>query len=92
MPTGCPKSNGNITLSLAKGLGGSFALVFLGGAQAALPMGGGCTLNVAPLIGPVVGPIALTAGGPGQGTFSLPATCTSRTTSTWEGIVPFITL
>lgn len=72
--TGCPTAASVITLSIEDGLGGSSALLLLGTQQAALPIGAGCTLNVAPLFPFTIGPIPLGGTGAGQGSFLLPAT------------------
>ena len=57
-------------LRVDRGLGGSNALLLFGAAGGAAPMGS-CTLNVSPLLSPVVGPLPLSAGGPGEGSFVL---------------------
>jgi YVTN family beta-propeller protein len=71
---GCAKSGGNVTITIDKALGGSFAFVFFGLGEAAIPMGYDCTLNVAPLLAPVLGPLPLSGSGAGNGTISLPGT------------------
>ncbi|MFG0318665.1 MAG: hypothetical protein ACF8XB_15430, partial [Planctomycetota bacterium JB042] len=40
----------------------------------AIPMGGGCTLNVFPLFPTPIGPFPLTPGGPGGGNLNFPVT------------------
>lgn len=69
---GCAEPNSNVTLEIKKGLGGSTALLFLGAAPSSIPIGGGCTLNVFPIIGPQL-PLPLSGAGPGLGLLSIPA-------------------
>ncbi len=69
---GCPAGAENVALQVTGGLGGSVAFLFLGLGEAALPMGAGCTLNVFPLLPISVGPLPLSAGGPGQGAITVP--------------------
>ncbi len=71
---GCPATGYDLAVDIQGGLGPSTAFLFLGFGQAALPMGGGCTLNVFPLFPGTVGPLPLIGGGPGTGTFTLAAT------------------
>lgn len=76
--TGCPDSGGTpptlaitgqdipgglITMSFDGAASGSFILLMVGFGQAAIPMGFGCTLNVAPLFPTPVGPLPLDANG-----------------------------
>ena len=68
--TGCATPGGVFEVSLAGGLGGSAAYLAVGLQQAALPLGAGCELLVAPLLA-VAGPFALSGAGPGTGTFAL---------------------
>lgn len=72
--SGCVATGFDAVIDITGGLGGSLAFVFIGIGQAALPLGGGCLLNVNPvpvLIGPL-GPLPLTPGGPGGGNLTLP--------------------
>lgn len=69
---GCPAGGEDIALQVTNGLGGSVAILFLGLGEAALPMGAGCTLNVFPLLPISIGPLPLSAGGPGQGAITVP--------------------
>ena len=74
--TGNAMAGGLITLNIADAVGGSVAYIFLGLQQAAVPMGGGCFLNVAPPIAASLGPFALYplgGSGPGVGWLSIPA-------------------
>lgn len=71
--SGCPTAAAVIAVEVENGLGGSMALLLLGTQQAALPIGAGCTLNVAPLFPFTVGPLPLGGSGGGQGVFVLPA-------------------
>lgn len=65
---GCPVSGGILELDASLAKGGSSGVIFLGFAPAALPMGFGCKLFVAPPLIPLS--IATTAGGNGVGTFA----------------------
>lgn len=71
---GCMSIGGTGTLDIRKGLGGGTAFIVAGNTQAAVPIGGGCTLNVLPFL-QLFGPFTLgtgatpTPGGPGQGSF-----------------------
>lgn len=71
---GCPSTGYDVTFEVSNGLGGAVAFVFVGLGEAAVPMGFGCTLNVSPLVGSPLGPIPLSAGGPGAGSVVFPAT------------------
>ena len=70
--TGCPRSEGSVTLSITGGLGGATSLLFLGIGQTSQPVGGGCLLLVNPL--PAVGVLPLGGSGAGNGSISVPAT------------------
>ena len=70
---GCTTAGSQISVTIAAGLGGSSALILMGAGQAALPIGGGCTLNLSPLIPIVVGPLPLGGAVAGQGSLTLPA-------------------
>lgn len=76
--TGCPDSGGTpptlamsgqdipgglVTLSFDGAAANSFILLMAGFGQAAIPMGFGCTLNVAPLFPAPIGPLPLDANG-----------------------------
>ncbi len=61
--TGCLKQNGNVVFTLDKGNPNALALLVFGLTQAAQPIGGGCYLNVAPMLPPLVGPFPLDANG-----------------------------
>lgn len=83
---GCPGSGGlvptlstssnmlpaqaQIAITVSDALGGSSAHVFFGLSEGALPMGGGCTLNVSPLL-PASLVLPLGGVGPGTGTATL---------------------
>lgn len=71
--TGCPTPGGNVTVALAKGLGGSNAVLVFGLNEGVSMVGFGCVLRVAPLL-PITVSVPLSAGGPGQGSFAIPAT------------------
>jgi len=71
---GCPSTGYDVTLDISQGLGGSQAFLFIGLGPASLAMGGGCTLNVSPLVGAPIGPFPLFGAGPGNGAISVPIT------------------
>ena len=70
--TGCAAPGGSIILAIDHALGGASALLFLGGAQGSFPVGGGCSLLLAP--SPVVVSLPLGGSGPGNGNVAVPAT------------------
>lgn len=75
--SGAATPGGSVQLDILNGVGSGSAYVVLGLHQAALPMGFGCTLNVAPLLPAIIGPVPLFplgAQGPGAGSISVPAT------------------
>lgn len=55
--TGCTGGGDTVTVAIDRGLPSSVALLFLGASQVALPIGGGCTLNVFPIISSVALPL-----------------------------------
>jgi len=61
---GDPVPGGEMTLSITKALGGSFALLFLGGGQGELPLPNGCILWTVPVL---LQPVMLPLEGPGPG-------------------------
>ncbi len=63
-----------VSLVVDGGLGGAPAFVFVGATTAALPLGAGCTLNVAPVPPVILGPFPLTGVGPGNGALQFFAT------------------
>ncbi len=67
--SGCATAGESINLTVGYALGGSNTLLFVGFAQASLPMGAGCTLNVSPPIPLFMLPLA--GSGPGSGWVSL---------------------
>ncbi len=67
--SGCATPGEYLEFHISHGLGGSLAWLFVGGLQTSLPMGGSCTLNVWPAIGPL-GPLPLSGAGAGNGTIS----------------------
>ncbi len=71
---GCAARTAPVQLTITNGLGGAPAFLFLGLNQAAISMGGGCTLNVSPLLPLVVGPLPLSGVGAGNGGIQLTAT------------------
>lgn len=71
---GCAAPSAQVEISIGGGLGGGQAFLFLGLGPAALPMGGGCTLNVSPLLPVIVGPLPLGGAGAGAGGVQFGAT------------------
>jgi hypothetical protein len=63
---GAPCPGDLVTFEIRDGLGGSFALVFVGGGEGAVPVTGGCDLLLAPLL-PYSFAMPLSGAGPGQG-------------------------
>ncbi len=63
---GCARDAGLLRLTVDDALGGTLGFLFFGLGMASLPLDGTCTLNVAPLIGPIVG-LPLFGAGPGNG-------------------------
>ena len=61
---GCAEVGQSLQLQITSALGGSTALVFVGASPARLPVGGGCSLLVFPVLG---APIAVPLGGGGLG-------------------------
>lgn len=72
--TGCAASGYDVVLDIANGPGPSQAIVLLGLGQASTPIGGGCALNVSPVLPVTVGPLPLFGVGPGNGAISAPVT------------------
>lgn len=70
--SGCPLVGAQVNLNVSNGLGGSAGLLFFGLNQASLPVGGGCNLNVSPLL-PAIISLSLGGVGPGAGGLSIPA-------------------
>ena len=68
---GCATGGSTITLNIGSGLGGAASFLFLGLAQATIPMPSGCILSVYPIIGSPVGPLPLSGSGAGNGSFSM---------------------
>lgn len=64
----CPTQS--VTITVDDALGGANAFLFAGVTQTSLPMGGGCSLNVVPLLGPI-GPLPLGGSGAGNGVVTL---------------------
>jgi hypothetical protein len=69
--TGCASGNGSLKVNVTSGLGGAPILFVLGTSSTSQPVGGACTLLVQPLF--VVGGVALSGSGAGNGTLSIPA-------------------
>ena len=88
---GCFTAGGQVTMNITLGLGGSTALVFFGLNQASIPMSGGCTLNVSPLLPVIVGPIPLGGIFAGQGAASITSTLPASTTAGTITMQAFIT-
>ncbi|MBI4880866.1 MAG: hypothetical protein HY812_14595 [Planctomycetes bacterium] len=64
--SGCVRDGGTINVALTQALGGSFAVLFFGLSQAAIPMNGGCFLNLYPVLPVQIG-LPLLGSGPGAG-------------------------
>lgn len=86
----CAVIGGQFTISLNQGLGGSNALLFLGVAQASVPIGGGCSFLVSPVLPPI---LTLPLGGAGAGGGSvmlpliIPASAPSGAVATLQAFV-----
>ena len=59
---GCALPSAQITVAISGGLGGSHGFLLVGLDQASVPVGGGCLLNVTPLV-LVAGPLPLSPAG-----------------------------
>ncbi len=70
---GCAAPGCALTFTITDGAPGSVAWLVFGLNAASLPIGGGCTLNVSPLLPIVAGPIALSAEGSRMFTALVPA-------------------
>lgn len=68
---GTPCSGNSVGVELRDGLGGSVALVFLGGGEGVVPISSGCKLLIAPLF-PISFAVPLAGVGPGAGSFAIP--------------------
>lgn len=69
---GCVAASESVMLDISKGPGGSSAFLGFGLTAASTPIGGGCFLNVTPLLPVLAGPLPLSGVGPGAGQISLP--------------------
>lgn len=72
--SGSAQASDPVALTIDQGLAGAAAVVLLGLGPGALPMGAGCSLLVAPLLPLVLGPLPLSADGPGAGSVALSTT------------------
>ncbi len=70
---GCVAAGETATLTIENGLAGGAAFLFLGSVQASIPAAGGCSLLVAPALGPF-GPIPLDGAGGASLPFPFPPT------------------
>jgi hypothetical protein len=77
---GCAIPGGSLTLAVTNALGGSTALLFVGTAQASFPLGGGCSLLVAPVFPPFAA-LPLSGSGPGNGSIQFGATVPAAASS-----------
>ncbi len=88
-PCGTIVNGTQITVQVSEGLGGAPLVLFFGLNQAALPIGGGCTLNIAPVLPGLVS-VPLGGVGPGNGgvilTGIMPASA-AGVTFTMQGFV-----
>lgn len=73
---GIPANGETVTLEVTQSVGGTTALLFLGTAQAAVPMAGGCVLRVTPIL-PILPTLPILGAGPGGGSISAPIVLTS---------------
>lgn len=71
--TGCLAPQGAANFHLTSGLGGSIAWLVFGHASTEVPMEGGCSLKVSPLL-PIAVPLPLGGAGPGNGAITFPVT------------------
>ena len=71
---GCASPGDQQVFSISKGLGGSQWLLLTGFGQAAAPIGGGCTFNIATPIPAVIGPLPLPGSGAGNGALAFEIT------------------
>lgn len=86
---GCPSPGGVGQLTLSGGVGGGSALLFFGLAPAALPMGGGCQLLVAPLL-PLILNVPLSGSGAGAGQTTLPFSIAPGSPTGQIGVQAFV--
>ncbi len=87
---GLPAANQTVTLSLRRGLGGAQSILVLGLTQAAIPLSGGCLLNIGVVLPTTITlPLAGAGAGNGQFTFStpLPPTTPPGVTLTMQSFV-----
>ena len=61
--SGCPRPGLDLTLRIVNGLANAAAFLVFGQFQASIPLIPGCTLNVTPLLPPVLGPLSLSSTG-----------------------------
>jgi len=71
--SGCTGSGDTITLMLREGLGGAAAMLMFGAGTDVVPVGGGCSMQIFPLL-PLSLPLGLSGVGPGQGSLDLVGT------------------
>ncbi len=78
-----------VNLAITGALGGADAILVFGGDLSEIPMGGGCSLNVAPLF-PVTLVLPLGGVGPGTGSLRLPAVVPPGTSGLSVALQAFI--
>jgi hypothetical protein len=71
IPFGAPIEGNNLQLTVAQGLPGSSASIFLGLTQASIPIGVGCFFNLGLVLPASIGPLPLFGGAPGTGTITI---------------------
>ncbi|MBI4882018.1 MAG: hypothetical protein HY812_20515 [Planctomycetes bacterium] len=71
--SGCPVGGQTVTVDITQALGPCTGFLFFGLGQGALSMGGGCTLNVVPLL-PLVLAFPIGGSGPGAGSVTFGGT------------------
>jgi len=72
--SGCPATGYDLVFEISGGLGGSFASIYLGLGAGVVPLGGGCSLLLTPLLPGAISPLPLFGAGPGNGAITLPTT------------------
>ena len=71
--SGTAEPGNTLTVAIEQGVGGGLALLLFGLQDASVPLAGGCSLLVSPVLQPVLGPFSLGGTGPGQGSLSFGA-------------------
>src|SRR5690606_7533709 len=77
---GCPAPGRVLAVTIAGGIGGAPALLLFGAGQGAVPIGGGCLLELNPLL-PLSITVPLGGAGPGAGSAVLSGTIPPQVTT-----------